>query len=201
MIVYACSSNPGKLREFALAAAEAGGNGIAIEPLPGLRKIAAPEEHGSTFEENAVAKALYYSEFTDEVVFADDSGLEVDALNGAPGVYSARYAGPNATDEENNALVLERLEAFANRHARFVCVIAVARARKLLACVRGSVEGEILPAPRGSNGFGYDPLFFFPPLNHSFAELAAEEKFAVSHRGHAIRAMFCWLRAHSAAFV
>jgi XTP/dITP diphosphohydrolase len=201
MIVYACSSNPGKLCEFALAAAEAGGNGIVVEPLPGLGEITAPEEPGSTFEENAAAKALYYSRFTEELVFADDSGLEADALNGAPGVYSARYAGPNATDEENNALVLKRLAGAANRHGRFVCVIAMARAGKLLASVRGSVEGEILQAPRGKNGFGYDPLFFFPPLNRSFAELPAPEKFAVSHRGHATRAMIAWLRAHPVQFV
>lgn len=191
MIVYACSSNPGKLREFALAAGDSGG--IAIEPLPGLRDIAPPEEHGTTFEENAAAKALYYSGFTDHVVFADDSGFEVEALDGAPGVYSARYAGPHATEEENNCLVLERTRHAKDRCARFVCVIAIARAGKLLTSVRASVQGELLAAPRGENGFGYDPLFFFPPLNRSFAELSPDEKFAVSHRGQAIRAMLCEL--------
>lgn len=197
MTVYACSSNPGKLREFILA----GDHDISIKPLPGLRQIAAPEERGSTFEENASAKALYYSAFTDQIVFADDSGFEIDALGGAPGVYSARYAGPRATDEENNRLVLERTKESASRRARFVCVIAIALAGKLLGSVRGAVEGELLPAPRGENGFGYDPLFFFPPLNRSFAELTPAEKFAVSHRGQAIRAMLSWLHAHPAAFV
>lgn len=187
MIIYACSSNPGKLREFALAAGESGG--IVIETLPGLRGIAPPEEHGTTFEENAAAKALYYSAFTDRIVFADDSGFEVEALGNNPGVYSARYAGPHATDEENNRLVLERTRDAKDRRARFVCVVAIARAGKSLASVRASVGGELLSAPRGQNGFGYDPLFFFPPLNRSFAELSTEEKFAVSHRGQAIRAM------------
>ncbi|MGH9583507.1 MAG: RdgB/HAM1 family non-canonical purine NTP pyrophosphatase, partial [Bryobacteraceae bacterium] len=201
MIIYACSSNPGKLREFALAASRPGNDRITIEPLPGLRNIAPPEEHGSTFEENAAAKAVYYSEFTDGLVFADDSGFEVEALNGAPGVYSARYAGPQATDEENNRLVLQRTAHPQDRRARFVCVLALARSGKLLASLRGSVEGEILHVPRGQNGFGYDPLFFIPPLSRSFAELTAEEKFAVSHRGHALRAMAAWLRAHPAAFV
>lgn len=197
MIVYACSSNPGKLREFALAAGQSGG--IVIEPLPGLRDIVPPEEHGSTFEENATAKALYYSQLTNGIVFADDSGFEVEALGGAPGVHSARYAGPNANDEENNRLVLERTRSAKDRRARFVCAIAVARAGKLLASLRASVEGELLAAPRGQNGFGYDPLFFFPPLNRSFAELSAEEKFAVSHRGKAIRAMLSELQDRGAA--
>ncbi|MGH6877898.1 MAG: RdgB/HAM1 family non-canonical purine NTP pyrophosphatase [Rhizomicrobium sp.] len=201
MIVYACSSNPGKLREFALTASRSRECGITIEPLPGLRNIAPPEEHGTTFEENAAAKALYYSGFTDRLVFADDSGFEVEALGRAPGLYSARYAGANATDQENNRLVLQRTGDSTDRRARFVCAIAIARAGKLLASARGSVEGEILHAPRGQNGFGYDPLFFFPPLDCSFAELSAEEKFAVSHRGHAIRAMVSWLRAHPVEFV
>ncbi|HEX7359102.1 MAG TPA: RdgB/HAM1 family non-canonical purine NTP pyrophosphatase [Bryobacteraceae bacterium] len=196
MIVYACSGNSGKLREFTLA----GDSEISLEVLPGLRGIGTPEEHGSTFEENAAAKALYYSQFTDQIVFADDSGFEVEALDGAPGVYSARYAGPHASDEENNRLVLERTEGCGDRRARFVCTIAMARAGKLLASVRGSVEGELLRMPRGQNGFGYDPLFFFPPLNRSFAELSAEEKFAVSHRGQAIRAMLTWLHGHPAVF-
>ncbi|MGH9610253.1 MAG: RdgB/HAM1 family non-canonical purine NTP pyrophosphatase [Bryobacteraceae bacterium] len=196
MIVYACSGNSGKLREFGLA----GDSGISVEPLPGLRQIAAPEEHGSTFEENAAAKALYYSGFSNEIVFADDSGFEVEALGGAPGVYSARYGGPHASDEKNNRLVLERTEGCADRRARFVCTIAMARAGKLLASVRGSVEGQLLRTPRGQNGFGYDPLFFFPPLKRSFAELTAEEKFAVSHRGQAIRAMLTWLHTHPAVF-
>jgi XTP/dITP diphosphohydrolase len=188
MILYACSSNPGKLREFALAAP-----GVPIEPLPHLPDIPAPDETGSTFEENARLKAVYYSAFTPELVFADDSGLEVDALAGAPGVHSARYAGPNATDAENNALLLEALANAARRSARFVCFLALARQGQVLQIFRGAVDGEILPAPRGAGGFGYDPLFFYPPFDCSFAELAPEQKFAVSHRGNALRALSAWL--------
>jgi XTP/dITP diphosphohydrolase len=190
MILYACSMNPGKLREFALAAREARVAGLRIEPLPELRRIAPPDETGSTFEENARLKAAYYSGFTRELVFADDSGIEIDALDGAPGVYSARYAGPDATDAENNALLLREMEGVGERTARFVCVIALAREGQVIETVRGSVEGEILHAPRGEGGFGYDPLFFYPPRGCAFAELRAEEKLAVSHRGHALRALF-----------
>lgn len=188
MILYACSSNPGKLREFALAAPA-----VLIEPLPHLGPIPVPEETGATFDENARLKAVYYSAFTPELVFADDSGLEVDALAGAPGVHSARYAGPHATDAENNALLLQNLANLTRRSARFVCVLAVARQGQVLQTFRGIVEGEILPAPRGDGGFGYDPLFFYPPFGCSLAEIAPEQKFAVSHRGNALRALSAWL--------
>jgi XTP/dITP diphosphohydrolase len=187
--LYACSSNPGKLREFVLAA-------LPIQTLPNLKAIPAPEETGATFEENAALKAAYYSQFTAELVFADDSGLAVDALNGAPGVYSARYAGDNATAAGNNRLLLERLDGVANRRARFVCAIALARTGDVITTVHGEVEGEILHAPRGSSGFGYDPLFFYPPRNCGFAELSPEEKFQVSHRGNALRALAAFLQEH-----
>lgn len=190
MIVYACSSNPGKLREFALAVREANLTNVVIEPLPRLKQIAPPEENGTTFEENATAKALYYSQFTQETVLADDSGLAVDALHGAPGVWSARYAGPGATDEDNNNLLLRDLGNTAHRVARFVCVLALARQGRILKTMYGAVEGRILDAPSGQGGFGYDPLFFYPPLGRSFAELTPGEKFAVSHRGKALRALF-----------
>jgi XTP/dITP diphosphohydrolase len=196
MILYACSTNAGKLREFALAARESGIDRLAIEPLPELRRIPAPAEDGATFEENARLKAAYYSAFTREPVFADDSGIEVDALGGAPGVYSARYAGVGAADAQNNALLLRNLEDATNRTARFVCAIALARDGQVLETLRGSVEGEILHAPRGEGGFGYDPLFFYPPRACSFAELSAQEKFAVSHRGNALRALL-----HSRAII
>ncbi len=188
MIVYACSSNAGKLREFGLVAPE-------IKPLPGLSEIEAPEETGSTFEANAVLKAVYYSQFTGELVFADDSGLEVDALQGAPGVWSARYAGEDATDADNNTLLLERLNGVRDRGARFVCVIALAQAGKLMEIFHGRVEGEILRTARGANGFGYDPLFFYPPLKAGFGELNNMEKFAVSHRGQAVRGLVDHLRS------
>lgn len=192
MTLYACSSNPGKLREFALAANNSRDLNLTIEPLPILKDIPPPEENGSSFEENARIKAIYYSRFTPELVFADDSGLQVDALDGAPGVISARYAGPRANDQANNTLLLRNLESIAQRSGRFVCVIALARQGSVLETFRGAVEGEMLRAPRGSNGFGYDPLFYYPPFRCSFAELAPEQKFAVSHRGIALRNLLSW---------
>ncbi len=199
MILYACSSNPGKLGEFCLAGRESGISELEIRPLPQLQQIAAPEETGTTFEANAAAKAVYYSTYTSELVFADDSGLEIDALNKAPGVYSARYAGEGATDAANNQRVLALLGDETNRAARFVCVIALARAGKVLNIFRGEVEGTILKGPRGANGFGYDPLFFYAPAGRAFGELRAEEKFSVSHRGNALREMFHWLGSEAAA--
>jgi XTP/dITP diphosphohydrolase len=190
VLLYACSSNRGKLAEFALAAEKGGVSGIEMRPLPELRAIDPPEETGATFEENAALKALYYSRFTAELVFADDSGLEVDALGGEPGIFSARYAGAGASDHSNIALLLQRLRTSLNRHARFVCAIAVAQRGKLLMTAGGTVEGEILEEPRGENGFGYDPVFFYPPLNASFGELPPETKFSVSHRGNALRSFF-----------
>lgn len=190
MLIYVCSTNAGKLKDFAVAAQQAGLSEVTLEPLPDLQSIPPPRETGSTFEENAILKAVYYSDFTSELVLADDSGLSVDALNGAPGVHSARYAGPEASEEENNNLLLRDLAASAHREARFICVLALARKRQLIATQLGSVEGRILLAPRGENGFGYDPLFFYPPLNNSFGEISAEAKFAVSHRGNAIRALW-----------
>lgn len=191
MKIYVCSSNQGKLRDFTLAGSQAG---IAVEPLPELANIAPPDETGVTFEENAIIKAIYYSQFADAPVLADDSGLEVDALGGEPGVFSARYAGSGASDNENNRLLLERLRNAMNRHARFVCVIALARAGSLITTVRGSVSGEISAAPRGSEGFGYDPLFFYPPLGCTFGELSPEQKFGVSHRGNAARQLAEFLK-------
>lgn len=189
MIIYACSTNRSKLNEFALAACESGLSNLSIKPLPALVGIAPPEENGVTFEENAVLKAVYYSRFTSEVVLADDSGIEVDALRGAPGVYSARYAGPEATDAANNELLLRNLHNARSRTGRFVCVLALAQAGQMLTVCRGKVEGEILTEARGSNGFGYDPLFFYPPFGRSFAEVSAREKWSVSHRGNAVRAL------------
>ena len=186
MKIYICSSNPGKLREILLAAS---GTNFEIAPLPNLKSITSPEETGSSFEENASLKAIYYSRFTPEIVLADDSGLEVDALDGAPGVFSARYSGPDATDEDNNNTLLHNLGGTTTRSARFVCVIALARAGEILTTTRGAVEGEILHTPQGANGFGYDPLFFYPPLGRSFAELTSDEKLLVSHRGKALRAL------------
>lgn len=191
MIVHCATGNKGKLREFHLAGELLG---IDVEALPDLKSIAAPEETGATFEDNAKLKAEYYSRYAPGLLFADDSGLEVDALGGAPGVYSARYAGEGAGDEANNQLLLKNLEGRTDRSGRFVCVIAIARAGETLATFRGEVEGEILHAPKGSGGFGYDPLFWYKEFGCSLAEVPEEKKFAVSHRGKALRMMLAWLK-------
>lgn len=188
--VYCATTNPGKLGEFRLGAERAG---FGLEPVPGLATIPAPEETGSTFAENAAIKAVAYSLHAPGFVFADDSGLAVDALGGEPGVWSARYAGPGATDEANNRLVLERLGTNPHRTARFVCVIALARGGELVETFEGTVEGEMLPAPRGDGGFGYDPLFFYPPFGKTLAEASAAEKLQVSHRGQAMEKLFAYL--------
>ncbi len=195
MILRCATSNPGKLREFRLATGEQSDGLFDVETLADLRSIAAPEETGSTFEENAIQKAVYYGARTSDWLFVDDSGLEVDALGGAPGVHSARYAGPEATDPANNALVLERLAGAVDRSARFVCVIALARAGQLVRTFRGVVDGRIVVAPRGPNGFGYDPLFYYEPFGCTFGEAPAAEKMKVSHRARALREMFDWLAA------
>ncbi|HYL78049.1 MAG TPA: RdgB/HAM1 family non-canonical purine NTP pyrophosphatase [Bryobacteraceae bacterium] len=182
MRLYCATTNPGKLREFQNALSDA----FEVESLPGLESIPPCEETGKTFEENAIQKALYYSQHCDGPLFVDDSGLEVDALGGAPGVYSARYAGPDATDEANNRLLLARMRNVEDRTARFVCVVALAKAGKLLRTFRGEVEGELLEEPRGQNGFGYDPLFFYPPFGCTFGEAPLERKMQVSHRAQAL---------------
>ena len=162
---------------------------MQVQALPDLASIAPPEESGLTFEENAAQKALYYSKFCDGYLFVDDSGLEVDALQGAPGVYSARFAGPNATDAANNELLLDRMHGVAHRAARFVCVVALAESDRLVRTFRGEVPGELLEAPRGANGFGYDPLFYYAPFVCSFGEAPLERKMQVSHRAQALREM------------
>jgi XTP/dITP diphosphohydrolase len=192
-VLYACSSNPGKLREFVFTAQHSVARGFDIQLLPGLAEITPPVEDGSTYEENASIKAFYYSTFSDGIVFADDSGLEVDALNGAPGIHSARFAGPHADGTQNNALLLTRLAGVSQRGARFVTAISLARQGKVLQTTVGTAEGEILVTPRGSLGFGYDALFLYPPLNKTFAELEDAEKFAVSARGQAFRQLLDWL--------
>lgn len=185
MKIFCASTNPGKLREFQQTLRD----GVKWEPLPGLAFIPEPEESGATFEENAVLKALYYSNYCEGYLFVDDSGLEVDALGGAPGVYSARFAGPDATDAANNALLLAKMRGVADRTARFVCVVALAEHGRLVRTFRGEVEGRLLDAPHGSNGFGYDPLFFYPPFGCTFAEVSLERKMEVSHRGKALGAL------------
>ena len=197
--VLIATSNPGKLRDFAGAAAA---YGIEITGIPDFSSLPPVAENGRTFEENARKKAEQYSRHAPgEIVLADDSGLEVDALDGAPGVHSARYAADqphladeNTDDQANNARVLRELRDIPpeKRTGRFVCVLAAARDGKILATFRGTAEGVILSAPRGMNGFGYDPLFYFPSIGKTFAELTAEEKAQHSHRGAAFRQFLTW---------
>jgi len=202
--ILIATSNPGKLRDFAGAALQ---HGVEIAGIPHFASLPAVVEDGLTFEANARKKAEGYSRYAPgEIVVADDSGLEIDALHGAPGVHSARYAAPdlhnkepheadaNTDDEANNARVLRDLKGIppAQRTGRFVCVLAAARDGKTLATFRGAAEGLILDAPRGTNGFGYDPLFYFPPIGKTFAELSAEEKSRYSHRGVAFRQFLRW---------
>ncbi len=188
MTVYCATSNPGKLREFQLAAPD-----FDVRALP--KTVPPPDETGDTFEANAIEKAVAYGKHVEGYLFADDSGLEVDALNGAPGVYSARYAGEDATDAANNALLLQRLRGVENRSARFVCVIALVRDGQLVKTFRGGVEGRIIDEARGSGGFGYDPLFYHQPFGCTFGEAAIEQKMQVSHRAQALAAMFTYLRS------
>jgi XTP/dITP diphosphohydrolase len=197
--VLITTSNPGKLREFAGAAAA---YGITIAGIPGFSSLPPVVEDGTTFEANARKKAEAYSlGVPGELVLADDSGLEIDALGGAPGVHSARYAADephaaesNTDDEANNARVLRELAGLPpeQRNARFVCVLVAARDGQTLQSFRGTAEGVLLEAPRGQNGFGYDPLFYFPEIGKTFAELSAAEKAQYSHRGTAFRMFLTW---------
>ena len=195
MKLYCATTNRGKLREFQMALRDL----TQVEALPGLESIAPCEETGVTFEENAIQKALYYSKHCDGsrhcdgYLFVDDSGLEVDALAGAPGVYSARFAGPGATDTANNQLLLDRMRGVLDRTARFVCVVALARSGQLVHTFRGEVEGQLLAMPQGANGFGYDPLFFYPPFECSFGQAPLERKMEVSHRAQALFKMRTYL--------
>ena len=199
--VLVATSNTGKIRDLIGAAAA---HNVKIEMLPDFVALPPVAEDGPTFEANARKKAEHYSKYAPgEVVIADDSGLEVDALGGAPGVRSARYAADehhadghagNSDDEANNARLLCELHDVPEefRAARFVCVIAAARNGHALATFQGKAEGTILHSPRGANGFGYDPLFYFPAIGKTFAELTAAEKAGYSHRGAAFRAFLEW---------
>ena len=197
------TSNPGKIRDLVGAAAA---HNVQIEVLADFGSLPGVIEDGATFEANARKKAEYYSRYAaGELVIADDSGLEVDALGGAPGVRSARYAADehgdlgdpadaNSDDDANNARLLRELHEVPDeyRTGRFVCVIAAARNGHTLATFHGRADGLILRVARGSNGFGYDPLFYFPEIGKTFAELTAEEKACYSHRGVAFRGYLEW---------
>lgn len=200
--LFLASSNPGKLGEFRALAAT-GRPGVAgaldvrpeIELLPGFDAMAAFEEDAPTFAENAAGKVLHYSRIGDGLVFADDSGLVVPALGGEPGVRSARYAGIGATNAERIAKLLGELRGKkgVERAAYFVCALALAKRGRAMAVVTARVDGEILESPRGNGGFGYDPVFYFPALKRTFAELLPEEKNRISHRGKAFGKMLASL--------
>ena len=200
------TSNAGKLRDFSGAARA---HGVEIASIPGFGSLPLVVEDGLTFEANARKKAEEYSlHAPGAIVLADDSGLEVDALGGAPGVHSARYAADaphladaNTDDDANNARLVRELTGVPRdkRSGRFVCVIAAARDGRTMQVFRGQAEGVILDAPRGNNGFGYDPLFFFPQIGKTFAELSAEEKANYSHRGSAFRQFLEWFEKQNAA--
>lgn len=186
MKFFLASSNPGKLREYRELA---GDSAVELGSIPQFFEIPAFEESAPTFAENAAGKAIHYSRFSSEIVLADDSGLVVPALNGAPGVRSARYAGPRATDEDRIRKLLREMEGKTGdqRRARFICVTAIAKQGHLLAIASDFAHGVLTEAPRGSDGFGYDPIFLFSELDRTYAELTRKQKNRYSHRGKAFR--------------
>lgn len=195
--------NAGKTREIRGLLERAGAPAMRVLSLLDLGITGDVEETGATFVENAIAKAVGYSRSpkiiasSDLLVLADDSGLEVEALDGAPGVKSARYGGPGLTDEDRNSLLLREMKGvpWNDRTARFVCVLALARGGELVELFEGQAEGLIAFEPRGPHGFGYDPVFYYPPLSRAFGELSPAEKGEVSHRGQALRKLQKFIEA------
>lgn len=176
---------------------------ITIKDLDDFGPIPEVEEDGETFDENAYKKASFTARVLGHPALADDSGLVVDALNGAPGVFSARYAGPDATNKDRSNKLLQEMEGITNRKAAFECVISIAVPTGPALTYEGRCEGIITASPQGTNGFGYDPIFYYPPLKKTFAELTREEKGRVSHRGNALEAfrnefenVMKWLEIH-----
>jgi XTP/dITP diphosphohydrolase len=188
------TTNAGKLREIRTML---GGIALDLVTLTDYPEIPPPEETGRTFEENARLKAMYYARRTGELTVAEDSGLEVDALGGAPGVESARFGGHDTTYPEKFRLIYDALRArgAVTSTARFVCAVSLVEDGCVLFETRGTVEGRIAPEPKGHGGFGYDPIFFYPPFNRTLAE-ASQQKSTVSHRGEAFRALRAYLESH-----
>ena len=189
------TTNRNKVREIRQLLAAAA---VELVTLDGWPDVVAPEETGRSFEENARAKALYYAAATGELTVAEDSGLAIDALDGAPGVESARFGGPDLSYPDKFVLIYDALRAKCqpDSTARFVCALALAQGDRILFETRGQVEGRIAPEPKGTGGFGYDPIFFYPPYNLTLAE-AGDQKAAVSHRGEAFRRLKTYLESHS----
>jgi XTP/dITP diphosphohydrolase len=190
--VFLASSNPGKLREYRVLS---GDSPVELALLPNFTEVPLFEETALTFAENSAGKALHYSRFATGTVLADDSGLVVPALGGAPGVYSARYAGPGASDSDRVQKLLREMSALSgdDRKARFVCVTTLAQNGRAVAVLSDSAQGVIAKAPQGSGGFGYDPVFFFPQLGRTYAEITRAEKNQYSHRGRAFRKAIAFL--------
>ena len=191
-VLVLATSNPNKIREISALLP-----GTSLATLDAWPDVTTPEETGRTFEENARQKALYYAAATGALVVAEDSGLEIDALGGAPGVESARYGGVETSYPQKFARLYDALAGTASpdRTARFVCALALAHGRDLIVETRGTVEGCIAPEPRGAGGFGYDPIFFYPPYGRTLAEATDDAKAAVSHRGKAFRALRDFLKS------
>lgn len=190
--IVVATTNPGKLREIHTILGGAAIDVVGLDAFPSIRE---PEETGETFEDNARLKALYYAAHTRQLTVAEDSGLEIDALDGEPGVRSARFLGQEASYPERFAEIMRKLDARPERPrgARFVAALAVADAGRVLFETRGTIEGEIAREARGNAGFGYDPIFFYPPYGCTLAEVTQDDKIAVAHRGHAFRALAQWL--------
>jgi XTP/dITP diphosphohydrolase len=190
------TTNPGKLREIRSLLASVT---VDLSTLADLPPIEEPEETGETFEDNASLKARYYAERSGLLTVAEDSGLVVDGLNGEPGVRSARFLRPDASYPERFAEIFRRLTGppTQDRAARFVCTLAVADGDSILFEARGTIEGEIADAPRGEHGFGYDPIFYYPPYHSTLAEVSEMEKLAVAHRGKAFRLLAGWLKSQT----
>jgi XTP/dITP diphosphohydrolase len=198
MRLFIATTNPNKLREIGVVLA---GTPVQLASLADVPAIQEPDETGATFEENARQKAFYYARHIEQhagrdvLTVAEDSGLVVDALDGEPGVRSARFLRPDASYAERFAEIHRRLDArpARPRTARFVCALAAVRGRQLVFETTGAIEGVISDAPRGNGGFGYDPIFYFPPYGQTLAEVSDEKKLSVAHRGHAFRTLALWL--------
>lgn len=188
MKLLLATTSRGKLREQRVSLESVG---VKVETLESWPDIVPPEEHGPTFLDNAAAKAIYYSRATGVTAVGEDSGLVIDALDGQPGIHSARWLGRDTTYEVKNAQVLERLAGLAlqERTARYVSAVALAEGERIVFTTEATCEGRIATEPSGSGGFGYDPIFFYPPLGKTLAELSPVEKDAISHRGKAMAAL------------
>ncbi len=196
MLLVVATTNPGKIREIRHVL---DGSGLDLRTLADYPSVPEPEETGATFFENARLKALYYAAHTGELTVAEDSGLVIDGLDGEPGVNSARYLGDTVTYPERFQHIYRELAARGrlDSPARFICALALARGGEILFEAEGRVEGRIAPEPRGTNGFGYDPIFFYPAYGRTLAEVDNDRKLAVAHRGHAFRQLREHLSQHT----